>query len=110
MKKVLLLVLPAVLLTACSSEPSEAEIKTAMERMMDKAQTFQKAMNPNASSEMPKITHLKKIKCESIVEKEKYKCAIAVQFTHQNGKTEESEEEIPLVKKENKWSVENALF
>lgn len=103
------IVLLGMALTGCSGEPTEADLKKALQAEMDRANELAQTMLGNeAGAEVATTIHaLKKLKCKQSEEdgKTEYRCKVELDITYPPAKRQKRKASVRMVKEDNGWMV-----
>ncbi len=103
------IVLLGLALTGCSGEPTEADLKKALQAEMDRANELAQTMlgNEAGAAVATTIHTLDKLKCKQseVDGKQEYRCKVEMDITYPPAKRQKRQASIRMVKEDNGWMI-----
>lgn len=105
----LTVVLLGMVLTGCSGEPTEADLKKALQAEMDETnQLAQTMLGQDEGTKAATTIHaVNKLRCEQTEEEEVvgYRCQVALDITYPPAKRQKRKASIRMGKEDNNWVI-----
>ncbi len=103
------IVLLGAALTGCSKEPTEADLKKALQSEMDRANELAQTMlGEAAGAEVATTIHaINKLNCKlsEVDGKQEYRCRVEMDITYPPAKRQKRKASIRMVKEDNGWMI-----
>jgi len=103
------IVLVGVALTGCSEEPTEADLKKALQSEMDRANELAQTMlGEEAGAAVATTIHaLDKLNCKlsEVEDKQEYRCRVELDITYPPAKRQKRKATVRMVKEDNGWMI-----